>query len=56
MNEMRVLDDGVSLERDPEKEPQCRKVPIDGGCADAARHHMQLKTPYVRAGRTTRIS
>src|SRR6266496_3934668 len=45
MNEMRVLDDGISLERDPEKEPQCRNVPIDGGCADAARHHMQLKTP-----------
>src|SRR5207245_1498078 len=45
MNEMRVLDDGISLERDPEKEPQCRNVPIDGGCAAAARHHMQLKTP-----------
>jgi hypothetical protein len=38
------FDDGVSLERDPEKEPQCRNVPIDGGCADAARDHMQLKT------------
>jgi hypothetical protein len=37
MNKMRVVHDGVSLDRDPEKEPQCRNVPIDDGCADAAR-------------------
>jgi hypothetical protein len=54
MNEMRVLDDGVSLERDPKKEPQCRNVPIDGGCADAARDHMQLKTPQILKRRRVR--
>ena len=54
MNEVRMLDDGVSLERDPEKEPQRRYVTIDRPCADAARSHMQLKTSYVLEARSVR--
>jgi len=42
-----ALEDGGSLERDPEKEPQRRYGVIDTRCADAARGHMQLKAPYI---------
>jgi hypothetical protein len=47
MNQVRMLDDGVSFERHPEKEPQRRYVAVDGSRADAARTYLQLKTSYV---------
>src|SRR2546425_10944386 len=43
MDERRVLDDGVPLERDPEKEPQRRHRLITNWRAGAARGQLQLK-------------
>src|SRR5438128_2247417 len=40
MNEVRVLDDCISPERDPEKEPQRRGGAVDDPYADAARSHV----------------
>jgi hypothetical protein len=42
-----MLDDRVSFERHPEKEPQRRYVTIDRSCTDTARGHLQLKTSNV---------
>src|ERR1700681_2479034 len=51
MDERGVLDDGGSLERDPEKEPQRRHGLIANWRAGAARGKMQLKAPDVLEAR-----
>ena len=60
MDERRVLDDGRSLERDPEKEPQRRHRLIANWRAGAARGQLQLKAPDVlearRVGRSAEES
>ena len=47
VNEMGVLDDIVTLERDPEKEPQGRYGLIEGRRANTARRQMQLIAAHV---------
>jgi hypothetical protein len=51
MNEMCVLDDIVTPERDPEKEPQRRYGLIEGRSANAARCQMKLVEAHVLEGR-----
>ena len=57
VNERRVLDDVVSLERHPEKEPQRRDGVIENRRSCAVRSQLQLKAPYIlqacRIGRST---
>src|SRR5258708_18402486 len=54
VDECRVLDDGISLERDPEEEPQRRHGRIACSRADAALGHMQLKAADVLEARLVR--
>ena len=58
MNEVRVLQDIVPLERDPEEEPQRRDALVEGRHADAARGQMQLIAAHVlearRVGRSAK--
>ena len=54
MDERRVLDDGGSLERDPEKEPQRRHRLIANGRAGTALGQMQLKASYILEARRVR--
>jgi len=51
VNEMRVLDDIVAPERDPEKETQCRDGLVDGRYTNAARRQMQLVAAHVLEAR-----
>jgi hypothetical protein len=52
MDECRVVDDVVLLERDPEKEPQRRYGVIENGRMYAVLGKMQLKAPDIfEAGR-----
>jgi hypothetical protein len=46
-----VLDDIVTPERDPEKEPQRRYALIEGRSANAARRRMKLVEAHVPEGR-----
>jgi hypothetical protein len=46
MEEMRMLDNSVSLECDPEKEPQRGHSVVENGCTCALRNKMQLKAPH----------
>ena len=46
-----VLDDIVTLERDPEKEPQGRYGLIEGRHANTARRQMQLVAAHVLEAR-----
>jgi len=47
VNEMCVLDDIVSPERDPEKEPQRRDGLVETRHADTARRQMQLVAAHI---------
>jgi len=50
-NKVRVLDDGVSLERHPEKEPQRRHGVIDRRRIHPILGKMQLKAPDILKAR-----
>ena len=51
MNEVRVLQDIVALERDPEEEPQRRDRLVHGRHTDAARRQTQLIAAHVLEAR-----
>ena len=56
VNDMGVFDDIVTLERDPEKEPQRRYGLVDGRHANTACRQMQLVAAHVLEGRRIRRS
>jgi hypothetical protein len=51
MDESRVLDNGISLERHSEEEPQRRHGMVESGRIGTFGHQVQLKTPYVLEAR-----
>ncbi|MET4221130.1 hypothetical protein ABIB00_006365 [Bradyrhizobium sp. LB14.3] len=54
VNDMRMLDDVVALQRDPKEEPQRRDGLADGRNSNAARGQMQLIAAHVLEGRRIR--